>query len=132
MTMNFQTKPQKVIRQILMTRYSTTNPPDFSNHILETWIPQVVIVDAMFLVNTRPLRSNKTILFNCLIEEHLLCGAVEVHVVFDKPTKTMFDPIQIEKLRRDANNLENHGHKSFEPNSLIPQNWQNYYWVSNM
>ena len=51
------------------------------------WVPQVAIVDAMFMVNTRPLRRTKTImqytrvLFDQFALEHFRAGVQEVHLM---------------------------------------------------
>ena len=66
----------------------------------------MVIVDAMFLMKTRPLRRTKTIeeyailLFNIFILEHYKAGVREVHLIFDKPSKQAFNPKQFEHAKR--------------------------------
>jgi len=50
------------------------------------WVPQVAIIDAMFIVNTWPLRRTKTIaeyahlLFDRFALEHFKGGVKEVHL----------------------------------------------------
>jgi len=43
----------------LASRYESNDPPVFTSHL--PCNPQVVIIDAMFTINTRPLRQTKTI-----------------------------------------------------------------------
>jgi len=43
----------------LSSRYSLANPQVFTSQL--PFVPQVVIIDAMFLINMRPLRQTKTI-----------------------------------------------------------------------
>ena len=42
----------------LSSRYQTADPPVFTSSLHFT--PEVVIIDAMFIINTRPLRRTKT------------------------------------------------------------------------
>ena len=41
----------------LSSRYQTAYPPVFTSLLHST--PQVIIIDAMFIINTRPLRRTK-------------------------------------------------------------------------
>ena len=43
----------------LSSRYGSADPPVFTSHL--PFVPQAVIIDAMFILNTRPLRQTKTI-----------------------------------------------------------------------
>ena len=93
----------------LKSRYASTTPIVFSNTITTEYIPQAAIIDAMFLMNTRPLRSTKTVsnytklLFTRFIKEHFNCSVLEVHVIFDKPKRREFNPKLFEHARRDNN-----------------------------
>ena len=72
------------------------------------WVPQTAIIDAMFIINTRPLRRTTTIseyvklLFNQHILEHFKIGTSEVHVIFDNPTSQSFNPKMFEQARRHS------------------------------
>lgn len=67
------------------------------------WVPQVAIIDAMFIVNTRPLRRTKTVaeyahlLFDRFALEHFKGGVKEVHLIFDKPGRQTFNPSSLNK-----------------------------------
>jgi hypothetical protein len=43
----------------LQKRYDKTLPAVFSNQLLIEWLPQTVIIDAMFVINTKPLRNTQ-------------------------------------------------------------------------
>ena len=53
------------------------------------WIPQTVIIDAMFMINTKPLRRTMTIadygklVFYQHALQHYRSGTSEVHLTFD-------------------------------------------------
>ena len=117
----------------LISRYRTTKPPVFTNYSL--WTPQVVIIDAMFLINIRPLRRTKTIedyaalLFNQVVVRYFQSGITEVHLVFDKPASRPFNTKAFEHHRRyNKNNSDNqyHQHLQFKPATTIPPKWQDY------
>lgn len=98
------------------------------------WIPQTVIVDAMFLINTKPLRRTKNItayshlLFNRFVLDHYMAGVEEVHLLFDMPCKRPFNPKQFEQGRRDvkSRSKSTHHHLQFTPDTPIPPNWCQY------
>ena len=116
----------------LTSRYGSADPPVFSSHL--PFVPQVVIIDAMFTLNTRPLRQTKTVsdytklLFNQLVLQHYKTGANEVHLVFDKPGRQQFNPKQFEHHKRSLQHktVNEHQHYTFMPYSTIPNGWQGY------
>ncbi len=75
----------------LERRYQSAQPSVITSHLPQGWSPQITILDAMFLINTKPLRRTKTLsdyaqlLFNRFVLEHFKAGAREVHLLFDKP-----------------------------------------------
>ena len=66
----------------LKTRYSSCKPEVFICFIESDLEPQAVVIDTMFLLNTKPLLGTKTIqqytklLFVRFIQEHLKCGSL--------------------------------------------------------
>jgi len=116
----------------LANRYESTDPPVFTSHL--PCNPQVVIIDAMFTINTRPLRQTKTIadyfklLFNQFLLPHYKSGVNEVHLLFDKPGRQQLNPKQFEhqKWSLQKKCTSEHQHCIFEPNSAIPSGWQSY------
>ena len=114
----------------LASRYHQADPPVFT-----TTLPtpaQVVIIDAMFAINTRPLRQTKTFsdyacfLFEQFVTQHFKAGVLEVHLVFDKVRRQPFNPKQYEHKKRYSHNNNDHQHSSFNPITSIPNNWQEY------
>ena len=116
----------------LNTRYISADPPVFTSHL--PFAPQIVIIDAMFLLNTRPLRQTNTVsdytklLFNQFVLQHYKTGVNEVHLLFDKPGRQLFNPKQFEHRKRYLQNktVTEHQHYIFMPHSTIPNGWQGY------
>ena len=76
--------PQNHWASRLRARYNTVCPPVFSSQIMYT--PEVVILDAMFLINTKPTKTVSEyakLLYSRFVLEHFNCGVSEVHIVFD-------------------------------------------------
>ena len=113
----------------LQQRYQLIEPRVFINQ--PQWVPQAVIIDAMFVINTKPLRRTITIadygnlLFHQHAVQHYKAGTIEVHLIFDNPRRQNFNPKQYEQARRYNKNTK-HEHQSFDPNSNIPQRWDEY------
>ena len=116
----------------LESRYKSAKPTVFTNFPL--WTPEVVIIDAMFLINIRPLRRTKTVaeyaslLFNQAVVQYYKAGTNEIHLVFDKPGRQTFNPKACEHHRRysKGNTTSQHHHCSFTPDSTIPSRWQDH------
>ena len=97
-------------------------------------MPQVVIIDAMFLINIRPLRGTKTIkdytslLFNQAVVQYYQAGTSEVHLVFDKPGRRQFNPKQFntEDTARTIQLANIHNYLTFTPDTTIPPRWQEF------
>ena len=112
----------------LASRYQTTVPPVFTSFLPVT--PEVVIIDAMFIINTRPLRRTNTFsdyvlfLFNQFVIQHFRKGALEVHLIFDKPDRQLFNPKQFEHKRRYSKTNKDHQHWPFTTSMNVPNNWQ--------
>ena len=98
------------------------------------WIPEITIIDGMFLVNTKPLRRIKNIteytqqIYNRFAMEQFCQGVTEVHIVFDKPSRQCFNPEQFEHVKRNSNAKTastHHEHTEFTSHTLIPNAWDN-------
>ena len=103
------------------------------NTLPQGWIPDVAIIDGMFLINCTPLRSISNIseyamlLFKRFIAPHFNAGAIEVHLVFDTESRRQFNPKCFEHERRDAgNSSDNHEHITFTPTTKVPQIWRTF------
>jgi len=85
----------------LQQRDQLTEPRVFINQ--PQWVPQAVIIDAMFVINTKPLRRTITIadygnlLFHQHAVQHYKAGTIEVHLIFDNPRRQNFNPKQYEQ-----------------------------------
>jgi len=114
----------------LVSRYQSADAPILVSHL--PFVPHTVIVDAMFLLNTRPLRQTKTFseyaifLFNQFILQHFKAGTSEVHLIFDKPNMQAFNPKQFEQARRYSNTNTDHQHGSFSSDTQVPNKWQEF------
>ena len=93
------------------------------------WVPQTVIIDAMFMINTKPLRRTVTIadygklLFHQHAVQHYKTGTTKVHLIFDNLGQQRFNPKQYEQARRYNKRNNTHEHQTLDPNSNIPQGW---------
>ena len=116
----------------LTSRYISADPPVFTSYLPLS--PQVVIIDAMFIINTRPLRQTKTILHytkllcNQSVLSHYKAYVDEVHLIFDKPGRQKFNPKQFEQHKRSLQHktISEYQHISLMPQSTIPSGWQNF------
>ena len=97
------------------------------------WVPEVAIIDAMFVLTVKPMRMNATILdhskflFNRFALPHFIPGATKVYLIFDKPNRQAFDPKIFKRKRRDRNiSGKQHTCISFTSNMLIPGKWMDY------
>ena len=112
----------------LESRYKSTTPTVFTNTL--ALVPQAVIIDVMFIINTKPLRRTKTfvdyatLLFNRFVLDHYKAGVNEVHLVFDTPDTQQFNPKQFEHAKRYSS--KHHEHTSFTATSGIPQAWRKH------
>ena len=113
----------------LEERYS--QPAVVTNGLPVGWNAQAVIIDGMFLVNTTPLRRNRTIddyskmLLGRFAIVHYKAGTAQVHIIFDKPIEGNFLPKMFERQRRDVIEC-NHMHIVFTPDTPIPNGWRKY------
>ena len=114
----------------LQARYSESSTTPFVP--VPPWVAQVVIVDAMFAINTNPLRQHKTVeqyaylLFKQYAVPHFSRGTQEVHFVFDHPGRHQFNPKDCEHKRRYSKSDTEHTHIQLTPQSPIPRPWRQY------
>lgn len=92
------------------------------------WIPEVVVLEGMFLINTSPLSTHPSMmeysffLFRRFVRPHFLAGSAEVHPVFDTPGKKQHPP----RPRRDdvCSLSPDHQHTTFTDACTPPSNWR--------
>ena len=115
----------------LQARYSDSDSTPFMS--APEWIPEVAVIDAMFAINTNPLRQHKTLeqyaylLFRQFVIPHYQHGTNEVHLVFDHPGRVDFNPKDCEHKRRygqTKSTAKEHNHITFTPQSAIPRPWR--------
>lgn len=90
------------------------------------WVPEVTIIDAMFMINTNPLCQQKTLshyaefLFKQNALSHYNYGTKHVHFVFDHPGRMDFNPKETEQKRRYNKEVKDHNHIVFTPRNRNP------------
>ena len=88
------------------SRYKESNL--ITNKMNSEWVPDSVIIEGMFIINTKPLTSHKTMasygsfLIRRFILPHYLRGSTQVHVLFDNPGQLEENPKAFEQARRDS------------------------------
>ena len=118
----------------LETRYKTANPPVFLNQLPTDWNPQCCLMEGMFIINTTPLGSHKTMaeysrfIMRRYVLSEMYRGATEVHIIFDNPgclgTNT---PKYFEQKRRDEGAPVQAGHQCTvlgENTKINPNKWR--------
>ena len=114
----------------LKSRYNLPESTPFIS-VLE-YVPNVVIIDAMFAININPLRQHKSIeqyahlLLRQFAFPHYTSGTKEVHLLFDNPERLTFNPKKCEHNRRYIQESKHHVHISLTENSPIPRPWREY------
>ena len=116
----------------LQHRYQSAQPGVIVSSL--PWLPEAVIIDAMFMIHTKPLRRTTTMadyikfLYHQYVLEHFKMGISEVHLVFDNPAMNTFNPKQFEHARRHNSEAlkRQHQHHSFNIDSQIPQGWPEF------
>ena len=129
-----QNKGQKsYTTKSLETRYNDTTLSLFTSDIPHGWQPKCVLLEGMFLINTKPLGTHKTLsdYAKFLMARHITSqfkrGAMEVHIIFDNPGRLGNTPKHFEQLRRDAVRKTSVDHycDDLQANTKIPSgNWQ--------
>lgn len=138
--------PQKGTKSVwkdkLKKRYPGPNMQVVFDMLPSQWIPDAVILDGMFLINCKPLRTTATIkdyglfMFDTFLRPHYQANVKEVHLLFDTPGLSSglgFNPKVFEQTRRDQSKaLQCHKHQSFTPMTPLPPllknltAWRNY------
>ena len=96
------------------------------------WIPDSVILEGMFLIQTAPppgvstFRQYTDTLLNRFIHPHLRAGATEVHVLFHDPDNSTKSPKEIERQKRDNSVHIDSEHECvpIEPEGVVPTDWR--------
>ena len=97
------------------------------------WVPDTVVLEGMFLINTAPLVTHATMrdyavfLVKRFIVPHLAKGVKEVHIVYDMPACNL-TPKAFEQGRRDTEHAvsPDHEHIVFSDVATVPQKWREY------
>jgi len=126
---SFPLKGQKSnAMKALHNRYKDAIPPAFFNRLPDGWVPECVLLEGMFILNTTPLGSQRTLadfahfLIKRFIIPHFLRGSQEVHMIFDNPGRLPQTPKYLERKRRESLATVTAGHvcDHFHASYLIP------------
>ena len=117
---------------IFEKRYEKAIPQVVLNALPSGWIPEYCILEGMFMINTSPIGTHKTIcdygdfLFVRFIVPQWLRGSKEVHIIFENPGRIPESPKQFERTRRDdcATVISNHVCSEITNTSQIPSKWR--------
>ena len=108
----------------------TENLAELQLPLPQEWVPEIVIIDAMFLINTKPLRRTKTIAHygqQRFALKYYQAGVSEVHLIFDEPGRQAFNPKVFEHSKRDQKSISKiHEHVTFTPDAATPSTWRDY------
>uniref|UniRef100_A0A1X7VCY4 Uncharacterized protein n=1 Tax=Amphimedon queenslandica TaxID=400682 RepID=A0A1X7VCY4_AMPQE len=94
------------------------------------WVPHLVILEGMFLINAIPIRVHSKMseyalyLFERFLGKYLQVGVCELHVLFDSPGTFTWHPKNIERERRDGTIGIDHEHLEFSDEMKIPSKWR--------
>ena len=114
----------------LKNRYNLPESTPFISGL--EYVPNIIIIDAMFAININPLRQHKSIeeyahlLLRQYAFPHYTSGTKEVHLLFDNPERLTFNPKKCEHNRRYTQETKHHVHISFTQTSPIPRPWREY------
>ncbi len=114
----------------LESRYKEADPRVLVNSL--PWRPECSVLEGMFLINTTPLGSHKTLadyarfLITRFVVTQFSKGSDEVHVIFDNPGRLQNTPKYFEHERRDgtAKLTEDHCCDVMLPTTKVPKRWR--------
>ena len=128
---NKPTKGRKsFITQNLAARYTTI----INNSLPDQWTTELVVLDGMFLIHVKPFGRNTNfaeyvrLLLRRFVQLHFKQGTREVHVLFDKPPQSNFNPKQWEQEKRDDGQKQTtsvHVH-DIRDTTQVPSNWKEF------
>ena len=123
-------KGQKsVATKFYQTRYQESDLHVISHNIPDTWVPETVILEWMFVVNTKPLHSQQIMahyggfIMRRFILPYFHKGSSEVHLLFDNPGNQVENPKVFEQARRDTTASSDHMCTVFFDDAEIPTKW---------
>ena len=104
------------------------------NSFPDGWVPDTVVMEGMFLINTPPLPVHSTMkeyawfVLRRFAHPYFFSGTKEVHIVFDNPWQQPHTPKSFEQSRRDAaQDLPvDHQHVQFGDDSKTPVKWREF------
>ena len=114
-------------------RYQQVTPPIITTSLQSGWIPDVVVMEGMFLINIRPWSAHKTMgdYANFLLKQHIQpyfrnTTTSDVHLLFDSPDSQQCTPKYFERNHRDKMNqtLDDHCCADFSADLMIPPKWR--------
>lgn len=96
------------------------------------WIPQSVILEGMFLIQTAPppgvstFKQYTDMFLSRFVNHHLRAGAIQVHVLFDDPDNSTQSPKEIERQKRDSSAHADSEHECLQinPQGVVPADWR--------
>ena len=122
-------KGQKsVATKIYQARYKESDL--ITHNIPDYWIPETVILEGMFIINTKPLHSQQimarygSFIIRRFILPYFHKGSSEVHLLFDNPGNQPENPKVFEQSRRDTTRSSDHMCTVFFDEAEIPTKWQ--------
>ena len=89
-------------------RYKNSPSPLITSYLPVGWVPECSIIEGMFLINTTPLQTHRTMaeyarfLLRRFIVSQFSKGGSEVHVILDNPGRLQNTPKFFEQKRLDS------------------------------
>ena len=115
-------------------RYGQVTPPIIKTSQQSGWVPDVVVMEGMFLINISPWSAHKTMgdYANFLLKQHIQpflrnTTTLEVHLLFDSPESQQCTPKYFERMHRDEMNQTVDDHycaDSFSADLMVPPKWK--------